>query len=99
LTAGGILCECPQCEQECAGNDCGPDGFHVKISFARGAASPFEMRIFQRRRADQLTMPKKIMGREPAASAALKIWDEEQLRNSGGDLLNLLNPVSSVLQR
>jgi hypothetical protein len=56
------------------------------------------MRIIQRRRADQLTMPKKIMGREPAASAALKIRDEEQLRNSGG-LLNLLNPVSSVLQR
>jgi hypothetical protein len=72
--------------------------FTVKVSLARGAASPFEMRIFQRRRADQLTMPKKIMGREPAASAALKIRDEEQLRNSGG-LLNLLNPVSSVLQR
>jgi hypothetical protein len=47
--------------------------FTLKISLARGAASPFEMRIFQRRRADQLTMPKKIIGREPAASAALKI--------------------------
>jgi hypothetical protein len=46
--------------------------FTVKVSLARGAASPFEMRIIQRRRADQLTMPKKIMGREPAASAALE---------------------------
>jgi hypothetical protein len=66
--------------------------FTVKVSLARGAASPFEMRIIQRRRADQLTMPKKIMGREPAASAALKIRDEEQLRNFGG-------PFESVKSR
>jgi len=42
------------------------------------------MPIIQRRRADQLTMRKKIVGREAAASAALKIRDEEQLRNCGG---------------
>ena len=59
--------------------------FTAKVSLARGPASPFEMRIIQRRRADQLTLPKKIMGREPAASAALKSRDEEQLRNFGGD--------------
>jgi hypothetical protein len=52
--------------------------FTVKISLARGAASPFEMRILQRRRADQLTMLKKIMGREAAENR-----DEEQLRNFG----------------
>jgi hypothetical protein len=37
-------------------------------------------------------MSKKIMGREPAASAALKIRDEEELRNSGG-------PFESVKSR
>lgn len=36
--------------------------FTVKVSLARGAASPFEMRIILRRRADQLTMPKKLLG-------------------------------------
>jgi hypothetical protein len=36
--------------------------FTVKVSLARGAASPFEMRIIQRRRADQLTMLKKNYG-------------------------------------
>jgi hypothetical protein len=46
--------------------------FTVKVSLARGAASPFEMRVIPQRRADQLTMHKKIMGREAAASAALK---------------------------
>jgi hypothetical protein len=34
--------------------------FTVKVSLARGAASPFEMRILLQRRADQLTMPEKL---------------------------------------
>jgi hypothetical protein len=45
--------------------------FTVKVSLARGAASVFEMHIFGQRRAVQLTMARKPLGRE-AASAALK---------------------------
>ena len=43
--------------------------FTIKVSLARGAASPFEMLVFAQRRANQLTNREK--GRE-AASAA---WD------------------------
>jgi len=42
------------------------------------------MLFFALRRASQLTMARKFTGREAAASAALKIRDEEQLRNFGG---------------
>jgi hypothetical protein len=52
------------------------------VSLARGAASPFKMRIFAERRVDQLTMKRKFTGREAAqqlgnAAAALLIpfWD------------------------
>jgi len=42
------------------------------------------MLFFALRRASQLTMARKFTGREAVASAALKIRDEEQLRNFGG---------------
>jgi hypothetical protein len=42
------------------------------------------MRILPRRRAIQLTMTKKIMGREPAASAALKSGTRSNSGNCGG---------------
>src|SRR5207253_10957991 len=55
------------------------------VSLARGAASAFEMRIIPERRAGQITMPKKIMGRVAAASAALK----SGTRSSSGNLAGL----------
>jgi len=48
------------------------------VSLARGAASSFEMLLFVQRRAGQLTMARKIFGRE-AASAARNFRGEEQL--------------------
>jgi len=55
--------------------------FTIKVSLARGAASPFEMRVIPRRRADQLAMPKKIIGERSCCFSSTEIWDEEQLRN------------------
>jgi len=42
------------------------------------------MRILPLRRAVQLTMPKKIMGRKAAASAALKSGTRSNSENCGG---------------
>jgi hypothetical protein len=38
------------------------------VSLARGAASPFKMRIVAERRVDQLTMKRKFTGREAASA-------------------------------
>src|SRR5579859_4105882 len=39
------------------------------VSLARGAASPFKMLLFTRRRANQLTIGKKFLSREAASAA------------------------------
>jgi hypothetical protein len=39
------------------------------VSLARGAASPFKMRGFAERRANQLTIGKKFLSREAASAA------------------------------
>jgi hypothetical protein len=89
LAACWVLCECPQCEQECAGNDCGPDGFHVMVSLARGAASPLKMLFFTRRRANQLTMARKFTGRE--AASARNFWAAALLEFTLGRVNNKKN--------
>jgi hypothetical protein len=53
--------------------------FTVKVSLARGAASPFEMRVIPQRRADQLTMHKKNYGQRSCCFSSTEIWDGQQL--------------------